>query len=236
MSRKCEEIAIKLLDVDRHVWNTLRTIDKEECSSRMSEPPYLANIVDSTHDIGDMGGADESGAVVEKRLKIIYLERAVFINVKNTELGTATLAKELPRNDVGMVLKRRDNNLVAFTHELIAPCVGDKVYCLSRITSEDDLGRVCCSKERGDSLARILIERGADIAEMVNSAVYVGVYTMIDVIVGVDYALWFLRRCGIVEIYELAAVDFLGKYWELRTDAVDIVGHDRDVIVHRTRR
>lgn len=235
MTREGEEIAIELLNVDRHVRDALRSIDKEERTCRMGELADLADIVDSAHDIGDMGGADESGAIVEKRLESIYLERPVFINVEDTELSPATLAKELPGDDVGMVLERRDDNLIALANELIAPCVGNKVYGLGRIASEDNLGRIGRSKERGDSLAGILIERGADVAEMVYAAVYIGIYSTIDVVVCVDYALWLLRRSGIVEIYELAAVDFLGKDWELRTDAVDIVRHDWEIIGHRTR-
>ena len=113
---------------------------------------------------------------------------------------------QLPRHDVGVVLHLGDDDLVARAagprRAAVGPGddVGDQVERLGGVLGEDDLGAVGGVDERGDLVARALVQRGRLLGEHVDAAVHVGVVPRVVVVDRVEDLPRLLRGRGVVEV------------------------------------
>ena len=77
---------------------------------------FFYRINDPEH-IGNVGDGDDLCAACYKGRKIIDFQVALIINTQHLQSRFLPLAKHLPRDDVGMMLFFRNDNLVSLPHE-----------------------------------------------------------------------------------------------------------------------
>ena len=75
-----------------------------------------------------------------------------------------TLAQEMPRHDVGVMLHDRKYDFIAGLDALAAESIGDEIDGLGGIASEDDLFLTPGIEEAGNLLARALQASVASLA------------------------------------------------------------------------
>jgi hypothetical protein len=121
--------------------------------------------------------------------------------------GAGLRTKQLPGDDVRVMLETRDDDLVA--RQQARPAVGlrDEVDRLGRAADKNDFGRGRGVDEAPHLLARALVEGRRLLGERMHAAVHVGVVGARVVGDRVDDGRGLLRRGGVVEVGERMAVD-----------------------------
>ena len=160
---------------------------------------------------------------VEKLLELVHQEVAVVVDRRPLEHRALAFPQEVPRDDVGVVLHDRQDDLVALLQPLAAEGVGDQVDRLGGIAGEDDLFGAAGIEEAAHLFARALVGLGRRIGEIVQAAVHVGVFVGVGVLDAVEHRLRLLRRGGVVEIDKRLAVDLHAEDREILADAVDVI-------------
>ena len=84
-----------------------------------------------------MRDGDHFGPLVQQVFVLVDDELAALVHRDDADLRTAFLRRDLPRNDVGMVLHLRDQDLVAFFDETFAVSMRDEVDALGAAADED---------------------------------------------------------------------------------------------------
>ena len=149
------------------------------------------------------------------RRNILRREVAVLREIDILESCAARLCNELPRHDVAVMLRDRNDNLVALTNVGASVAVCDKVECLRRILREDDLLGTRCT----DELLRPYTRRFIDVRRLHRQLIRAPVWVCIAVgaVVGdrLDDRLRLLRRCTIVKVDNGTPVHLRLQDWEI---------------------
>src|SRR5690554_2748015 len=106
----------------------------------MSEPRHLAHGEHGTKGIAHMRDGDDLCAIAELRFKILDPHIAIIANGHNDDLCAGSPREELPRDDIAMVLKPGEQNLIALFDAIEAIAMGDEVDALGRAFCIDNLG------------------------------------------------------------------------------------------------
>ncbi len=126
-----------------------------------------------------------------------------------------------------MVLHLGDDDLVAWPDAVGRRRPGQhvrhQVECLGGVLGEDDLVPVRGADERGDFVARALVERGRLLRQHVDAPVHVGVVQLVVIVERLEDRARFLRRRRAVEVDQRAVpVDPTLKDREVLADLLDI--------------
>ncbi len=89
---------------------------------------------------------EQSGELLEKHFSIV-------VDRRDTNHGTHLFRQQLPWNNVGMVLKLREDDLVALTDIFSPVTLCHEINCLGRASQEDNFLRVRCPEELPDFFA-----------------------------------------------------------------------------------
>src|SRR5262249_40532050 len=108
-----------------------------------------------------------------------------------------------------------------------------KVDGLGGVAREDDLFLASGVEKAAHLLARVLVGLGRGVGEVMQPAMYVGVFGGIGVVQPVEHRLRLLRRGGVVEVDERLAIDLHRKDGKVRADALDVIGAVGDGRMHR---
>ncbi len=128
--------------------------------------------------------ATNLGSRAEQRLILFEHDLAPVVHGNDPEHGPSLLGDHLPRDDVGMMLERREDDFVARLEKLLAIGLRNEVDALGRSADEDDFLSGRRSQKRLNLLPRLLERVGGPSGERVRSAMNVGV------VVGVEVAKW----------------------------------------------
>ena len=156
--------------------------------------------------IGSNPHANGGKLLRDLRLDVFIQEIAVFLQIDVLERRARRLGNELPRHEVAVMLRDRDDNLIAGFDIVQAVAVGDEVQRLRRILGEDDLlgaGRI---DELRRARTRILIDLRRLDRERVGATVRIGVAAAVVAADSFDDLLRLLRRRAVVEISNLFPV------------------------------
>ena len=227
MTGESEEVTIKLLDIDRLMWDALSAIEQDWDALGMSHADNPSDIIDGAHDITDHGDTYKPGLRVEQAGKSLIVKFTGVGDRDDPQRGALTFAQELPGDYVGVMLHFGDDDLVATADDLLTEGVSYKIYGLGSVADEDDFGGVVGTDVRSDSLASLLIQVSTDIAEMVHAPVDVGIDMGVDKVHGIDDLTRLLSRCAIVEIDEWLVVYLFAENGEVATNVFD-VEHDKN--------
>ena len=93
----------------------------------MTNTYNLFNRVYNPKDVGNVSYRDEFGSLADQRLQFLYFKVPFVVNSKNFKLRSFSLAKHLPRNNVGVVLFLRDNDLISLHNQDFSQGKSDKI-------------------------------------------------------------------------------------------------------------
>jgi hypothetical protein len=202
---ECVEVAADALHVHRRVGDGLGAVEQYRHTGRVSPLDDAPHRRHRTERVGNVRHRHQAGARTEPFLEFIERERAVVVDRHDAQRGAGLLAGDLPGHDVGVVLHRRDDNLVAGAQKGAAEGGGDEVDGFGGATHEDDLVGPRGIDEAAHPLACRLVEVGGAVAEEMHAAVGVGVVLQVVAAHGLDNLDRLLRRRGTVEVGEPAA-------------------------------
>ena len=188
----------------------------------MGHADDLGDRHDGAQHVGHMGDRNQFGALAQKLGESVHAELALVGHRRDAQHHAQFVAQELPGDDVGMMLHLRQDDLVARLQELPAPRGGDKVDRFGRVAGKDDLAGLARIQEGADLLARGFHAVGADLAEIVDAAMHVGIFVLVDLALGVDHLARFLRRGRAVQEDQRLAMHRARQDREIPPGCVDV--------------
>ncbi len=212
------EVATQRLHVHRQMRHGLRAIDQHRHAACMGKLRHARHIVDGAQYVRDMGDGQHARARPEQLRQGLQVERAVVADRRHAQFGTGGIAHHLPGHDVGMVLHRRHQHLVAGLQA--RPCVAlcDQIDRFGGATHEHDLVGAAGVDKGRNLLPRGLEGVGGALRQRMDAAVDVGVIAQFEGAHGVEHGQRFLRRRRIVQIHQRLAVHRLGEDGEMIAD------------------
>ena len=184
----------------------------------------VLNRDDGTDGVAGMGDRDDLGARRKHLFEAVEEEIARLVGRYGTDDRAGSLGNHLPRDDIGVVFERGDQDLVARLEVGAAPTAGDEVDPLGHAAHEDDFLGIARIDEGADLFARAFEIAGRGFAERIDAAVDIGVFRLVAMTHGVDHGPRFLRAGGAVEEDQRFAVHGGRQNGEVGADPRDIEG------------
>ena len=179
---KREEIDAERLHVDADVGDGLRGVDQHERPGVFRGAGHFRDRIDGAEGVGNPGEREDFRALVEQGKERVLVQRAVLVAGNHLENRAGALAEHLPRNDVGMVLQRGNEDFIARLDPAGKPeDVGDEIDAIGGAGGEDHLVRSGGIEVGGDRLAGFFKGLGGEAGEMVGAAVDVGIDRLVVV-------------------------------------------------------
>ena len=91
----------------------LGAVDQHGSAPGVGDVDDAPDRVDRAERVGDVGDRDELGARPDELLELVEQQLAGVVDGRDAQTGAPLLADHLPGDDVGVVLHRRDEHLVA---------------------------------------------------------------------------------------------------------------------------
>src|SRR6267143_649574 len=138
-----EEVAVQVLNVDRHVRDRLRTVHQNFAAMFVSLARQFSYGVDCSQHVGDMRNSEELDSRLLQMLVYIFSDKLSVIRDSNIFETRSFFTRELlPWDDVAVVLHLREHDAVPESNIGSAPGMGYKVDCLGCSADEDYLRSV----------------------------------------------------------------------------------------------
>ena len=200
----------------------LRGVEHHRNPLRVGGVDDLAHRVDGAEGVRDVGHRHEARARSQHREVGVEIEHPVVVDRHHPELRPGLLAKELPRDDVRMVLHVGDDDLVALSEPWAHEAVRDEVDGLGGAARKDDLARIPGVEKAPDLLPGALVGRRRAFAQGVHAAVDIGVVVLVVVAERVDDRARLLAGRAVVEIGEGVAIDLLVERRKVGPNCLDV--------------
>ena len=184
--------------------------------------------VDGAEGVRDVGDGHHAGARIEQLFVLLHEEFAALVHGNDAQFGVLLFAEHLPGDDVGVVLHRRDDDLVAGLHVLAAPGTADQVDAFGGAADEDQFIFAARIQKALGLGAGFLVGGGGALGELVNAAVDVGAVHFVEAADGIDHRERLLGGGGAIQIHQRLAVDVLLEDREILPDPLHVkIGRER---------
>src|SRR6185503_10655933 len=172
---------------------------------------------------------DQLRTFIQESLVLIEQQLARIVHRDHTQPRAFFFTEHLPRDNVGVMLHRRDDDLVALADEFAAVAVHHEIDAFGGAPHEDTFANVASVDEALHLFTRTFVGSSCFLAQVMNAAMNVRVFLFDVGAAAIDDDLRYLRRGRVVEIDEWFAVDSLLQDWEVSANAFDIprIRHDR---------
>ena len=131
---------------------------------------------------------------------------------------------EMPGHDVGMVLHDREQDFVTLADMSESEGRRHEIDRLGRGARENNLVDGFRIEKAPHAGARRLKSVGRGICQVVQAAMHVGVFVLVDMRHALDHLTRFLRGGGVVEVDEFLAVRLFRQDREVGAQLFDVVG------------
>ena len=220
--REHEEIAADLLHVHRHVRHGLRPVDQHPRVVAFGGAGHLRHRQHRADAVRSLRERDQLGARAKQSLVSFQHHLAAVVHRNHTDNGALLLGDQLPRHNVGVMLQRRDDDLVARLQELAPVRLRDEVDAFGRAADKDDIlagGRA----QKGLHLLPGLFKRirGAR-GQRVRPAVNVRIVVLVEPRDRVDHTLRLLRGGAVVHPRQRLAVHLLSQHRKIFADGRNV--------------
>jgi len=216
------EIDPQLLHINRGVGHQLGGVDDDEGAVVAGDS---GNVGHGRHGPGHVrhpGEGDDLDAFVEEFRKAVGVEPVIVCHREVDELSTGSAGDHLPRDHVGVMFHRRQQDLVTDAQMIHAPPEGDGVQRRRSSSGEDNLRAGGCVDEPRYLAARFFIGGCGFLGEKVRPPMDIGVVGSVDSIHHVQDRGWFLTRGGRVEEHQGLAVNPALEYREIRPQVREV--------------
>ena len=139
VARQGVEVAAQGLHVDVEVRGGLGAVDQHVSAAGVGDLGDAPDRVDRAEHVGDVGDGHQLGPRPDEAFELVEQQLAGVVDGRDPETGAPLLADHLPGDDVGVVLHRRDEHLVARAEMGPAVGLGHQVDGLGGAAGEDDL-------------------------------------------------------------------------------------------------
>ena len=130
---------------------------------------------------------------------------------------------EMPGHDVGVMLHHEST--ISSPSPIAEPeARRDQIDRLGRRAREHDLVDRAGVEEAAHAFARRLVGVRRGVGEIVQAAMHVGIFVLVDMGQALDHRARLLRRSGVVEIDQRLAVGPLVQNGKIGADRLDVVG------------
>src|SRR6185312_415990 len=222
VARKGVEVAIEILDIDSDVGNSLCSIYYDGDVVCVRNLHNFPNWVNRSQRIGHMSDGHDLCARTDQLLELIQQQFTLIVDRDDAQLCPLLLAENLPRDDVGVMLHRADEHLVAGADVLAPVSLSYEIDALGRSTNEDEFFHSRSIDELAHGLSCCFVLSGGVLGKKVNAAVDISVSALVVARDGVDDRLRLLRRCCVIEINESLATDLLVQNRKVAAQAFDV--------------
>ena len=206
MAGEGEEIAVHIADIDFHMRDALRAVDHDDCTDAVGLFDDFLDIILEAEHVRDLRHCDDFRLFRDFRLDILVREVAVFLKIDVLEDSTRRFGNELPRHEVAVMLRNRDDDFIAGLDVVQAIAVSHEVQRFRRVLREDDFGRTCGIDEFRCTHACIFVNFRCLDGKSIGAAVRIGIAAAIVAADGLDDLFRLLRRRAIIEISNLLPV------------------------------
>mmetsp|Transcript_2406 Transcript_2406/g.6645 ORF Transcript_2406/g.6645 Transcript_2406/m.6645 type:complete len:495 (+) Transcript_2406:517-2001(+) len=240
VARAHGEVHLELAEVHRHVGHRLAGV-QEHLAPRVAPAPRqghdVADRVDAPQDVAHVPHGDELGSRPDglpQALQVQGLRRLVEADVLESELLPP--AQDLPGNDVAVVLRDRQHDLVSLPQVLLPPSVSHEVDGLARVPGEHDLPRRLGADEPGHLVPGLFIPLRRLGAQRVDAPVNVRVVVRVVVLHCAKNPPRLLGRRRVVQVHQpLVPVHLPLQDGELPPDARHVLGRQSGARALRRR-
>ena len=160
---------------------------------------------------------DDLRPLRHRRFHVLQRDRAVRLQRNIFQRRARRLGRLLPRNQVAVMLHRRNDDLVAFAQRLtrIAGCYD--IQCRRRSARENNLPASWRVQEPGDLLPRPFVSVRRPRPESMNAAMHVGVIPLVVPLDRFDDGTRLLRSRRVIQVYERMTVYILVQNRKFRS-------------------
>src|SRR5437867_5643678 len=153
------------------MWNCLGAVYQHGNVPAVRERDDLVDGIHGAEGIGNVRNGDDTGLRSKKFFVLLKKELSPIADRHDTEPGPLLLAKDLPRNDIGMVFHLGDEDLITRPDMLAAKAGGYQIDTFRRAPHEDNLTGLSRIDELLHLDTRILVGPCGSFAQSVHSAV-----------------------------------------------------------------
>ena len=203
------------------MWHCLCSVDQHGHSLRVGVCHHLLDGVDGAEHIADVAEGHHARALAEHIAVAVHVERSVGRHGHHFQFDTCARAEQLPRHYVGMVFHDGEDDLVAML-EVAAETGCHKVDCFGGAAGKDHFGHGRGIDVGPDSFAGGFLKSRGLLREGVHAAVHVGFVFIVAAGDGFDHLPGSLGGGCIVEVYHIAAEQFLGQAREIGANLIDV--------------
>src|SRR5439155_23284962 len=202
-----KKVAAEVAHVHRQVRHALRTVQKDQRAVRVGKLRELLYRVDRAEHVRHVRHGYQSRFWSNQRARCWEVEDALVRNWNRSHLCAGVGGNHLPGQQIAVVLRLRDDDLVAGLEISLAPGAGREIDRLRRIPDEDHRARVRRADKARDLDPNLFVLRRRLFGEDVDAAMDVRVGILIIPRYGLDDRAWFLRGRGIIQVDQWLTVD-----------------------------
>ena len=218
------EITADLLHVHRVVAHRLGAVHQGPGAGFAGRLDQFRHRGHRAQAVGHLGQRHDAGALAEQLVEGVGVDAAVLAQRRHLKRGAGALAHLLPGHDIGVVLQRGDQNLVAGLQPFAAQALRHQVDAFGGALGEDHFLAGGVDERRQVRAGRLEAGRGV-VAEIVRRPVHVAVHGAVVLTHRVDHHLRFLGGGGVIQVHQRLAVDLLVQHRELRAQGVHVQAH-----------
>src|SRR5262249_20694160 len=194
-----------------HVGDSLCTIEEHRHTAGMRHPNDFMHRHNCSERVRNMRNRDEGCCWSKTALKFLEEQFTTVVNWCDDKACSGLFRQQLPRNNVGMMLKSGYQNLVTGFDARPGERIHHKVDSLRCAANKDDFAFASSVDELLHSRSRGFKSFRCAIAQSMYRSMNIRRVTFIKPIHGLDYCLRLLRRSGVVQIDKRFSMHLLMK-------------------------
>ena len=169
-----------------------------------------------------MPDRDHLGSIGDQGLQIIENQISIIGTWDDQQFSALLFAQHLPGNDVGMVLHRTDQHLIAAIHSISTDGSSDQVDRFRGSAGKDHTVGIGCMDELCHLGSNRLIANRRSLAEGMDTPVHIGTVLLIEGLHRLQHLGRFLSRGSAVEIDQRIPMDLLLQTGESSPDLIQV--------------
>ena len=213
------KVALQRLHVHRMMHHRLRAVHQHFGAVLMGQRRQSGDGIFSSQHVRYLGNGQQAGTLVKQAGDRIQLQRTVLVQRDHPQLRPDSGAQHLPRHDIGVMLHRADDDVVARADVGVSPAVRHEVNAFRGAANKHQFLRRAGVEERRRPLAHLLHARRSFRAEGMNAAMHRRIAVAVKFRLGVNHRFRLLRAGGAVEVGQRLAINLAIEKREIRAHA-----------------
>ena len=206
--------------VDIQVGRGLGAVEEDHRIGPFPDPPGdVGHGVDGAQGVGDVAQGDDPGPLGEEVVEVVEDPAALIVDLEIPDPGAGPVCQELPRDQVGVMLQDRQQDLVPLADVVHPPGCGDEVDPVGRSPGPHQLRGIPTPDPGGDLPPGRLEGVGRPSAQLVDAPMDIGVVPLVVGRHGVEHGPGLLGGRGIVQVDQGMTVDLLIESREITPEA-----------------